>query len=118
MTFQHTVWQWFLNVFPQKKYKRVKVRNQIFLEEALELVQSTGFKKKDCYKLIEYVYSRPKGRPYQEVGGVLVTLATLCEICGINMTRCGEVELERISSLEVIEKIRSKQKEKNDALRS
>ena len=82
-------------------------RNHRFLEEALELVQSTGCTADEAHKLVDYVYGRPIGDPPQEVGGVMVTLAALCLANNMNMHWAGEVELARIWGK--IDQIRAKQ---------
>lgn len=91
-------------------------RNHRFLEEALELVQSTGCTKSEALQLVDYVYNRDIGDPPQEVGGVMITLAALCLAQGLDMHECGEVELARIWTK--VEEIRAKQaaKPKNSPL--
>jgi hypothetical protein len=66
-----------------------------FLEEALELAQASGCTKHDALQLLNYVFSRPPGNPVGEAGGVMVTLAGLCEASGINLEDAGELELAR-----------------------
>ena len=82
-------------------------RNHRFLEEALELVQSTGCTQSEAHQLVDYVFSRPVGDLAQEVGGVMNTLAALCNIQGVDMMRAGDIELARCWTK--IEKIRAKQ---------
>lgn len=82
-------------------------RNHRFLEEALELVQSTGCTQSEAHQLVDYVYGRDIGDPAQEVGGVMVTLAALCLAQGMSMHDAGDVELARIWTK--VEKIRAKQ---------
>jgi hypothetical protein len=84
-----------------------------FLEEAIELVQACGCSKEDVVKLIDYVYSRPPGVPIQEVGGVRITLAALCNALGINEDVAAEQELARC--WKHIEKIRIRQQSKPHA---
>lgn len=81
-----------------------------FLEEAIELYQSTGQSKENALKLVDYVYSRPIGEQFQEVGGVMVTLAALCEAAKIPMFDAAAVELTRC--WQKIDKIRAKNKAK------
>ncbi len=100
---------WMLKCFGEEISKDVVERNHRFLEEALELVQSLGCKKAEAYQLVDYVYNRPIGEPSQEVGGVMVTLAALCNASKLLMIGNGEGELKRISTPEIIEKIRRKQ---------
>lgn len=71
-------------------------RNHRFLEEALELVQACNCTQSEAHQLVDYVYGRDVGEIHQEVGGVMVTLAALCEAYGISMHDCGEIELTRI----------------------
>lgn len=90
-------------------YDKVE-RNHRFLEEALELVQSIGCTREDALMLVDYVYGRPSGETNQEIGGVMVTLAALCNAGSRDMERCGETELKRVWGK--IDKIREKQKNK------
>ncbi|WP_421983411.1 hypothetical protein [Roseibium sp.] len=85
-------------------------RNHRFLEEAIELVQSTGCTRSEAHQLVDYVYDRPTGRPHQEAGGVMVTLAALCIAAGLNMHAAGVDELAR--NWANSDKIRKKQASK------
>jgi hypothetical protein len=67
-----------------------------FLEEALELAQSLRCTPAEAHQLVDYVFSRPAGDPYQEVGGTLVTLAALCHANNIDLNAAGQVELSRV----------------------
>lgn len=105
--FQTRVNLWMMQCFGEVIANDKVERNHRFLEEALELVQSLGCSKEEAYQLVDYVYARPKGEPYQEVGGVMVTLAALCLANGLSISDEGEKELARIWTK--IEKIREKQ---------
>lgn len=83
-------------------------RNWRFLEESLELVQSLGGTKEDALKMVDYVFGRPPGETRQEVGGVMVTLAALCNANDIDLMTAAVDELERVCTHEMIEKIRIK----------
>lgn len=87
-------------------------RNHRFLEEALELVQSLNCTQSEAHQLVDYVFGRPIGEPSQEVGGVMNTLAALCSANGLHMREDGDTELARVSTPEMMEKIRAKQKAK------
>jgi len=80
-----------------------------FLEEALELAQANGYDLGRVAALVAYVNARPAGVPYQEVGGVMVTLAAYCWATGVPMHAAADAELERIQRPEIMEKIRLKQ---------
>lgn len=110
--FQQRVDRWMQQCFGEEiRWDRTE-RNYRFTEEALELVQSCGMSKEDVLKLVDYVYSRPSGYSWQEVGGVMVTLAALCSAQGTNMKIQAEAELQRINEPAVLERIREKQKNK------
>lgn len=85
-------------------------RTHRFLEEALELAQANGCSRGEVLALVDYVFGRPQGNPAQEVGGVMVTLASLCSAMGVNMDEAGDVELAK--NWDRIEAIRAKQRSK------
>lgn len=106
-SFQDRVKPWMDACFgPEISADRVE-RNDRFMEEALELVQASGYPKERAYALIEYVYGRDQGEINQEVGGVMVTLAAHCLAHGVDMHEAGETELARIWTK--VEQIRAKQ---------
>jgi hypothetical protein len=82
-------------------------RNHRFLEEALELVQAGGCTQSEAHQLVDYVYGRPAGKLGQEVGGVMNTLAALCEAHGVSLHDEAERELARVWGKSV--EIRAKQ---------
>lgn len=105
--FQMRVKPWLLECFgPDIAFDKIE-RNHRFLEESLELVQALGCSASEAHQLVDYVFGRPDGEPFQEVGGVMVTLAALCLANGEDMHTCGYVELGRIWSK--VDQIRKKQ---------
>lgn len=106
-TFQERVQPWMMACFGEMISGDREERNHRFLEEALELVQSTGCTAHEAHQLVDYVYGRDTGEPHQEVGGVMVTLAALCLANALDMHQCGETELARIWTK--VEAIRAKQ---------
>lgn len=110
MNYQDSVKSWSITCFGKEIAADKTERNYRFLEEALELVQSLGCGKEAAHQLVEYVYGRPIGEPKQEVGGVMTTLATLCNANDINMADAGWAELDLVWKR--IDKIRQKQKAK------
>jgi hypothetical protein len=94
----------FGDVIPFDKVERA----DRFLEEALELAQTTsGFTADRAHALVDYVFNRPVGQPAQEVGGVMVALAAYCLANDLDMAKAGEAELARIWTK--VEQIRAKQ---------
>ena len=83
-------------------------RRARFAEEAMEWVQSIGATADEMHQLVDYVFSRPAGDPPQEIGGMLTTAAVLAEFTGYDLMGCGERELARVQTPEVIAKIRGK----------
>lgn len=105
--FQARVAPWMLACFgPEISADKIE-RNHRFLEEALELVQANRCTQDEAHQLVDYVFGREVGKPHQEVGGVMVTLAALCLASDLDMHRAGEDELARIWTK--VEVIRAKQ---------
>ncbi|TDW65391.1 hypothetical protein EDF57_103575 [Novosphingobium sp. PhB55] len=68
-----------------------------FIEEALELAQTMpGFTAERAHALVDYVFNREVGERSQEVGGVMVTLAALCNTADINIEEAANAELARV----------------------
>lgn len=109
-TLQTRVRKWVVDCFGEEIADNVGERNERFIEEALELVQASGLPKEDVLMLVDYVYRRPAGEIYQEIGGVVVTLSALCSALNQPFLINGEIELSRIKGK--IELIREKQKNK------
>lgn len=106
-SFQDGVAKWLVECFGQKVAHDKTERNYRFMEEALELVQSLGMSKEDVLRVVMYVFNRPAGEPFQEVGGVMVTLAALSSVNGIDMIKSGEAEA--VFNWLRIDELRSKQ---------
>lgn len=109
---QNTTAVWMYRCFPEGVIYDKTERNFRFLEEALELVQANGATKEEALILVDYVFGREVGETVQEVGGVMVTLAALCNVLNINMESAYWQEHNRISRTEIIAKIRKKQETK------
>jgi NTP pyrophosphatase (non-canonical NTP hydrolase) len=106
-SFQERVRPWMLECFgPEIANDRVE-RGDRFCEEALELLQASGYDRRRVLALVDYVFNRPAGEITQETGGVLVTLAAFCLAHGIDMHAAGETELARIWTK--VDVIRAKQ---------
>lgn len=112
--YQKRVGAWLRRCFSKEVCEDKVERADRFLEEAIELSQTTpGYSIERVFALARYVYGRPVGEPSQEVGGVMVTLAALCETLGYDMEVAARVELDRILKPEIMEKIRAKQASKS-----
>jgi NTP pyrophosphatase (non-canonical NTP hydrolase) len=65
-------------------------------EEAVELAQAYNISKEKMLELVEIVYSRPPGKPEQELGGVALTATVLAAAHGHDLESFLEVELRRV----------------------
>ena len=110
--FQDHVAAWMLECFTPEIAADKLERNDRFIEEALELVQSLNYTAERAHALVDYVFSREVGEPAQELGGVMITLAALCNPNGLNISSAAYQELARITQPDVIAKIRAKQASK------
>lgn len=109
-SFQGAVGRWMLACFGVATSSDLRERGDRLLEEVLELLQSHGYDPRRVATLTRYVYGRPPGKPDQEVGGVMLTLAAYCRAAKINMMVAGHVELQRVWRM--IDVIRAKQRSK------
>jgi hypothetical protein len=104
--YQARVFDWEVRCFGEADALDQKTRRQRFLEEALELVQACGMPRTEAHEVLNYVYNRPVGDAYQEVGGTMVSLAALCAaLPSVDLETCAETELARVEDkIEMIRK--------------
>lgn len=106
--FQAEVGDWMMVCFGTEIADDLLERGDRFIEEALELAQTVpGFTAERAHALVDYVFGRPIGERGQEVGGVMVTLAALCNTFGLSITGEADRELARIWTK--VDVIRAKQ---------
>lgn len=110
--FQTRVAKWMQETFGPVVSADAQERCFRFGEEAIELLQACGCSKEDTLKLVNYVYGRPVGEPFQEVGGTMVTLAALCEARDIDFMEAAHTEQTRCELPEIRAKIQAKQASK------
>jgi len=106
--YQAGVRKWMDECFTQATVTNRRERAFRFLEEALELFQAMGCSQEEASELLTYVFGRPAGEVAQEVGGVTITLAALCNAAGVNLNQAAVLELNLVNSPEVMAKIRAK----------
>ena len=92
--FQDRVLAWLSHTFPREVVIDKRERGFRFCEESLELVQSLGITRDEVLELVDYVYSRQVGSVKEEVGGVGITLASVCIASGVSMESCFDDELD------------------------
>jgi NTP pyrophosphatase (non-canonical NTP hydrolase) len=108
-SFQYSADRWARECFPPEVVNDKVERALRLLEEAMELAQASGVTQDHAERLVRYTFSRPVGDVQQEVGGVMVTLAVLCNAHEVDMTHAGWAEFDRIDKPEIMDCIRQKQ---------
>lgn len=113
---QERVTDWVRSTFTMKEANDVPERALRMAEEAIELAQACDVDVATAHRLVDYVFSRPKGRPAQELAGCMVALYAVAAATGDDADAELEKELERIRHPEVVERCRRRQHEKRAAL--
>lgn|SRR5690625_1541813 len=108
--FQQRTAAWVTETFGADHQADMRERCDRVIEEVLELMQSLGYPADAVERALRYVYGRDAGEPQQEVGGVMVTMAALCDAAGIDMHASGEIELTRVETVPHL--VRAKQSRK------
>lgn len=93
---QALVVQWARECFGDMEAFHVQQRALRVLEEAVELAQACGVTAAIVAKLAAYVYGRPVGGIYQEIGGLSITLLALAGACGLSAEEEERREFDRI----------------------
>lgn len=91
-------WEWGIRCFGVAHMQNKPIRALRAAEEVIELAQALRVPKSTMLLLVETVYKRPAGEPYQEIGGSLVTLFCLCRSMGIEPEEAFSVEVRRCLS--------------------
>lgn len=105
------VHDWGLRAFGAENFNSPQERSLRLLEEAAELAQSEGIDPNLALKVVHSVFSRPRGTPMHEAGGVLLTLVAYLRTHGWNAENILLLEVIRVLGIPV-EKFRIRNKEK------
>lgn len=98
---------WLEKVFPGHSTD-VEERMLRTLEEVLELAQVEEVTREQMHALVDQVMDKPVGDRPQELGGVMVTLASYCAVTGQDAGAAFNREFERCNDPDVIVKIQRK----------
>ena len=109
---QEQVGAWAKDTLGESVLQARKERALRVCEEAIELAQAEGIQQFMVTTLLERVYSRTIGVPYQEAAGIGVTLLAWAYAANIDLEHLIKDEIYRISEPEMRKKIREKQNEK------
>lgn len=93
---QETVADWVVRCWGEQVLQSAPERGGRLLEESLELAQAVGLPREKAQTILDYVYGRPPGEPFQEAGGVGVTLLALCASLGISADVAEATEVARV----------------------
>lgn len=99
--------RWLKACFPGETID-IEERILRFGEESLELLQSEGVTREQALALVKQVFDKEPGDPYQELGGVTVTLAAYCAIKDADAGWAFETEMTRVENPIIMAKIREK----------
>lgn len=110
LPFQERVDTWMRHTFEDDITDDPEERRRRFFEEACEVVQACKMSREEMHWMVDYIMDRDVGELSQEIGGVGVTLAALCNTHMEDMNYSFEKELSRAWGCS--EKIREKQSNK------
>lgn len=111
---QHEVHQWCSDAFGADHASSVPQRAVRLLEETLEAYQAAGADPEMAHKLVDFVFSRPVGKLWQELGGVGLTVLALAEAAGLSADTEEAREFERVLS-KPLKWFHARNQAKNDA---
>lgn len=89
---------WGVRCFGQGHMSDKRIRALRLVEEAIELAQSCDVDLDHVGRLIELVYSKPRGEPTQELGGVMITSMVMAEVLNRSLEDVAMKELRRVLS--------------------
>lgn len=95
---QQRIISWLGRTYGQQTLEKEE-RSLRYAEESMELLQAAGVDRETLLKIVDHVYSRPKGEVDQEVTGSYITLVGMCHAHGIDLHRSVDRELDRVEQI-------------------
>lgn len=95
---QQRIISWLGRTYGQQTLEKEE-RSLRYAEESMELLQAAGVDKDTLLKIVDHVYSRPKGDVDQEVTGSYITLVGMCHAHGIDLHNSVDNELDRVEQI-------------------
>lgn len=111
---QAKIYGWLCDAFGYEESSSIPHRGIRLLEESAEAAHAAGVDLAMAHKMLDYVWSRPKGELEQELGGVGVTVLGLAHAAGLLADACEKKEVDRVLS-KPIEHFRQRNALKNEA---
>lgn len=93
---QLRIFEWTKAAFSVEEATSIPQRGLRLLEEAIEAAQACGVDRDTADRMVDYVYGRPAGELYQELGGVGVCVLALSAAAGLSADDEEEREVERV----------------------
>lgn len=93
---QKKVHDWCVAAFGTEQATSLPQRGIRLLEETVELFQAVGGDAAMAHHLVDYVFARPVGDVFQELGGVGVTVLALAQAAGLSADECEQAEVARV----------------------
>lgn len=87
---------WGERAFGRAHMRDRRVRALRLAEEVVELAQALGVPREQVAGLVEVVYGRPPGTPYQELGGVQLCLLALIRVMAEDPDEALLTEVRRV----------------------
>jgi hypothetical protein len=87
----------------------MKERADRVLEETVETFQSAGRPEGRAHVIVQGVFAKAPGDLRQQIGGLMHTLAAMCEAAGFDLLELAEAEFARVDTPETIKRCRQKQ---------
>ena len=110
---QVVVSSWCRAAFGDFHADSIEQRGLRLMEEAAEAAQASGVGVHLAHRVVDYVWNRPEGSLFQELGGVAVTLHALASAAGINSEDAEITEVVRVLS-KPLSHFAQRNKQKND----
>jgi hypothetical protein len=88
--------EWAAATFGAEQVSSVPQRGIRMLEEAIEAYQAAGCDRAMAHKLVDFVFDRPPGDLWQELGGLGVTTLCLAQAADMSADYAERAEITRI----------------------
>lgn len=111
---QRKVADWCAVAFGSDHAASIPQRGIRHVEEAIEASQAAGCERDMIHKLVDYVFDRPAGELWQELGGSGLTLLALAQAAGVSADECETAEIARVLA-KPLEHFTKRNQSKNDA---
>ncbi len=115
---QVVVEKWVRRTWGDKVFESIEERTLRIVEEALELSQAEAHDKKEIreklHLLVDRVFDKKPGEPYQELGGLIVTTLAYCAAKEVRLDKAAQTEIDRVHGFDR-EHFLKRQQEKIDA---